>query len=192
LGKDEDAAGKSESLVTTKTGGGLTDEGNTKREVPEPQLRATGKGQQDEQVVQSNTYKERYVRAHDAHDVTLTAHSRLSLGNSSHTRDDRRSASGRVHEQEMNRQLGLAMRGFSAQAPERVRQEAGEKRSVHYSCEVIPQQTLKKVATVQGVDLYLEDGVDSVWQHTHLSRHCASSHLYMMCVNAVTHDRRTI
>ncbi len=84
---------------------------------------------------------------------------------STHTRDDRRSASGGDHQREMNRQLGLAMRGFSAQAPARVRQEAGEKRSVHYSCEVIPQQTLRKLATIQGVDLYLEDGVDSVRSH---------------------------
>lgn len=54
------------------------------------------------------------------------------------------------------------MRSFSAQAPSTVNQEAGEKRSVHYSCEVIPQQTLKKVANVQGVDLYIELGVTSV------------------------------
>lgn len=144
LGRDEAAApsaGKPDAyhpLAAIKAGDGHADVTPTSTSTTsEPQLRTT-RGEEEEQLVQSNTYKE-----------------------STHTRDDRRSASGRDHQREMNRQLGLAMRGFSAQAPARVRQEAGEKRSVHYSCEVIPQQTLRKLATVQGVDLYLEDGVDS-------------------------------
>jgi hypothetical protein len=63
----------------------------------------------------------------------------------------------------MTRQLGLAMRDFGAgSAPAKLKQEAGKKRSVHYSCQIIPQQTLTKIASVQGVDLYLEDGVHSV------------------------------